>query len=59
MKALKALKVKIPKTLRQLEFEESHGPVFSDEVYQMNGQIFRLIDIHARKKKKATPKDGN
>jgi len=52
MKALKALKVKIPKTPRQLEFEESYGPVLSDEVYQMNGQIFRLIDIHASQRKK-------
>lgn len=56
---MKALKVKLPKTPLQLEFEESHGPVFSDEVYQMNDQIFRLIDIHARPKKKSTPKDGN
>lgn len=55
---MKASKLKIPKTAREIKFEKSHGPVFSDEVYEMNGYNLRLIDIHARPIKKATPKDG-
>ena len=49
---------KMPKTPEELALEEKTGYPLADEVVVLDGKIFRLIDIHARKKRKATPKSG-
>ena len=55
---MRTIKYKKPKTPQELEQERTTGVTFSDEVYLMNGREFRAMDIHARKRRKATPKDG-
>ncbi len=48
---MRTIKYKKPKSPQELEQERTTGVTFSDEVYIMNGREFRVMDIHARRRK--------